>query len=104
MGPPNRTLVGPYPINPPAVPAYPQGPAQLAAPATPHPPWNNLRCGWAGCAYTGSFTREADLWRHIRNLHVAPGSFPCFICGQTFNQLYNQRSHMRARHPEMMLH
>ncbi|PYI09422.1 hypothetical protein BO78DRAFT_415699 [Aspergillus sclerotiicarbonarius CBS 121057] len=37
----------------------------------PAQPINGLRCEWRDCTSTRTFTREADLWRHIRNLHVA---------------------------------
>ncbi|PYI09424.1 hypothetical protein BO78DRAFT_38651 [Aspergillus sclerotiicarbonarius CBS 121057] len=74
-------------------------PATTRPGGAPPQPITRLRCRRMGCTSTSSFTREADLWRHIRNLHVTPGSYPCLICGRRFNQEYNQRNHMRTRHP-----
>ncbi|RAK96519.1 C2H2-type zinc finger protein [Aspergillus ibericus CBS 121593] len=77
-------------------------------PATGHGEWGyspqytpdiqstDLRCEWRGCTYRNTFNRPADLIRHVRNLHVAPRSFACYMCGRRFNQAYNLRNHMRV--------
>ncbi|PWY71271.1 hypothetical protein BO83DRAFT_417877 [Aspergillus eucalypticola CBS 122712] len=57
-----------------------------------------LLCKWEGCTHARTFSRIEELLRHIKNLHIAPRSYPCEVCGRPFNQAYNRTAHMRSRH------
>ncbi|KAL2867397.1 uncharacterized protein BJX67DRAFT_353033 [Aspergillus lucknowensis] len=57
-------------------------------------------CPWAGCNYTGTFSREAELRRHIDTQHRFPKSFKCQAhgCEKAFNRKDNLAEHLRRVH------
>jgi hypothetical protein len=62
---------------------------------------DRFRCRWEGCTYTGTFSRETTLLRHIRSMHISPAKFPCSFpkCRRTFGRKDQFRAHMRSVHP-----
>ncbi|KAJ5527353.1 hypothetical protein N7513_011512 [Penicillium frequentans] len=62
----------------------------------------HLQCGWKGCTYTGAFTTETSLWRHIKTKHVSPGQFKCPFpkCGKCFSRKDNYAAHVRLVHSD----
>ncbi|PWY69658.1 hypothetical protein BO94DRAFT_628485 [Aspergillus sclerotioniger CBS 115572] len=61
---------------------------------------SNLICEWNGCTYAHPFNRAADLIRHVRNIHVSPDSFPCWVpgCDRSFNRSDNLMEHLSRVH------
>ncbi|KAJ5726843.1 hypothetical protein N7493_005870 [Penicillium malachiteum] len=59
-----------------------------------------FQCDWPGCQYSGSFGRNTELQRHIKTLHVLPGSFKCPVsgCCVSCNREDNLKSHQRNVH------
>ncbi|KAJ5618663.1 hypothetical protein N7528_006774 [Penicillium herquei] len=59
-----------------------------------------FHCDWPGCQYRGSFGRNTELQRHIKNLHVLPGSYKCPVpgCRVSCNRDDNLKSHQRNVH------
>ncbi|RAH81976.1 hypothetical protein BO86DRAFT_389223 [Aspergillus japonicus CBS 114.51] len=59
-----------------------------------------FQCNWAGCDTRPTFNRPADLWRHIKHLHLSPGSHVCLIdgCGRSFNRNDNLTEHALRVH------
>lgn len=57
-------------------------------------------CKWEGCKYEGSFHRVADLLRHIRTVHISPGSYTCPVAGclKSFNRRDNLEAHVQRIH------
>jgi hypothetical protein len=57
-------------------------------------------CKWEGCKYEGSFRRVADLLRHIRTVHISPGSYTCPVAGclKSFNRRDNLEAHVQRIH------
>ncbi|KAJ0419559.1 hypothetical protein BJY00DRAFT_313942 [Aspergillus carlsbadensis] len=78
------------------------GPAgQTVHDANPKPfPQRVLVCEWRGCNYTGTFSRHAQLKRHVDTKHIYPGSFVCPVpgCGRAFNRKDNLGVHFRQFH------
>ncbi|KAL4860562.1 hypothetical protein BDV12DRAFT_204914 [Aspergillus spectabilis] len=60
----------------------------------------SLKCEWRGCTYTGTFSRPAQLKRHVDTQHIYPGSFICHApgCDKAFNRKDNLGVHVRQRH------
>jgi hypothetical protein len=65
-----------------------------------------FKCKWRGCTYTGTFSRPAQLKRHVDTQHINPGSFACQVpgCAKTFNRKDNLGVHSRKMHPGDTLH
>ncbi|KAL2835577.1 hypothetical protein BJY01DRAFT_223439 [Aspergillus pseudoustus] len=63
-------------------------------------PSTSLTCEWRGCTYTGTFSRPAQLRRHVDTQHIFPKSFACpaVNCDKTFNRKDNLRLHLRRAH------
>ncbi|RAK97360.1 uncharacterized protein BO80DRAFT_194329 [Aspergillus ibericus CBS 121593] len=61
---------------------------------------STLTCGWNGCTYIRPFNRPADLLRHIKNIHVSPQSYPCWVpgCHRIFNRKDNLVEHLCRFH------
>lgn len=59
-----------------------------------------LQCRWEGCAYSGKFSREASLFRHIRAIHINPDLFKCHQCEKVFTRRDKLRAHLHAMHHE----
>jgi len=61
-----------------------------------------MRCKWEGCTYRGCFARKEDLERHVKSVHISPGSYPCSAvgCGKVFNRKDNRDEHFRRRHKD----
>ncbi|KAJ6023866.1 hypothetical protein N7540_004663 [Penicillium herquei] len=61
---------------------------------------DRFECDWPGCQYRGSFGRNTELQRHIRNLHVLPKSYKCPApgCSVVCNRGDNLKSHQRNIH------
>ncbi|KAL4913339.1 hypothetical protein BDW62DRAFT_167153 [Aspergillus aurantiobrunneus] len=59
-----------------------------------------LLCKWDGCESTTYFRREADLWRHIRTIHISPRAYPCpeKKCLRAFGRKDHLDQHTRRRH------
>ncbi|OQD79668.1 hypothetical protein PENANT_c046G02394 [Penicillium antarcticum] len=59
-----------------------------------------INCGWKGCTYSGGFSREACLWRHIKSTHVSPKALKCSHCKKTFGlgREDKLRAHKRLAH------
>ncbi|RAH73795.1 uncharacterized protein BO66DRAFT_388477 [Aspergillus aculeatinus CBS 121060] len=59
-----------------------------------------FQCDWKGCDARPTFHRSADLWRHIKHLHLSPGSHVCLIdgCGRSFNRNDNLTEHALRVH------
>ncbi|KAL2825448.1 hypothetical protein BDW59DRAFT_72829 [Aspergillus cavernicola] len=69
-------------------------------PHTSSPSKPVLECKWEGCTCTRHFTRESELLRHIRYIHLNPRQYTCPInlhC-KPFNRKDNLREHMRRVH------
>ncbi|KAJ5744074.1 hypothetical protein N7533_008944 [Penicillium manginii] len=58
----------------------------------------SITCGWAGCAYTGSFASKSTLWRHIQTKHVSPSEHKCRTCGRAFGRKDKLLDHLRTMH------
>ncbi|KAJ5618694.1 hypothetical protein N7528_006805 [Penicillium herquei] len=56
------------------------------------------RCTWEGCQYTGSFSGEGTLMRHIKSTHVSPNRYRCKICGKVFGRKDKVMEHLRGAH------
>ncbi|PWY73112.1 hypothetical protein BO94DRAFT_538996 [Aspergillus sclerotioniger CBS 115572] len=63
----------------------------------PRTPPGPFQCKWEGCHYSGYFSREADLIRHLRMLHINPRAHRCW-CGTVFNRRDNLQDHARRHH------
>lgn len=63
-------------------------------------PFSRYKCHWEGCTYTGAFSRQTCLWRHIKSTHVAPEEYRCPApeCKETFGRKDKLKSHMRLYH------
>ncbi|PYI19598.1 hypothetical protein BO99DRAFT_137642 [Aspergillus violaceofuscus CBS 115571] len=61
---------------------------------------STLQCDWRGCDTHPTFNRAADLWRHIKHLHLSPASHVCWIdgCGRSFNRPDNLTEHALRVH------
>ncbi|CEJ58197.1 hypothetical protein PMG11_06863 [Penicillium brasilianum] len=70
-----------------------------ASHANHHQP-SQLKCQWAGCTYSGVFTRETCLWRHIKSVHVSPGMYACTYpqCNKAFGRKDKFLAHLRQAH------
>ncbi|RAH49545.1 uncharacterized protein BO95DRAFT_459937 [Aspergillus brunneoviolaceus CBS 621.78] len=64
--------------------------------STPSP----VQCNWRGCGTRPTFNRPLDLWRHIKSLHLWPGSYRCPDegCGELFNRNDNRHDHAMRMH------
>ncbi|KAL2826580.1 hypothetical protein BJY01DRAFT_255935 [Aspergillus pseudoustus] len=56
------------------------------------------QCQWNGCTSTNVFSRETELMRHLRTIHVSPEAFPCLDCSRTFGRNDHLQQHRRKRH------
>ncbi|KAL3489600.1 hypothetical protein BJX62DRAFT_239000 [Aspergillus germanicus] len=66
-----------------------------------------LKCQWRGCTYAGTFSRHAQLKRHVDDTqHINPGSFSCQVpsCVKTFNKKDKLGVHLRQMHQRDSLH
>lgn len=59
-----------------------------------------IHCGWKDCTYSGGFSREACLWRHIKSTHISPKALTCPHCNKTFGlgREDKLRAHKRLAH------
>lgn len=59
-----------------------------------------LRCRWEGCEYTGTFSRESDLLRHLKTVHICKDSYCCPVegCQKVSNRCDNMKEHIRRVH------
>ncbi|PYH83336.1 hypothetical protein BO82DRAFT_400727 [Aspergillus uvarum CBS 121591] len=59
-----------------------------------------VQCDWRGCGTRPTFKRTADLWRHIKSLHLWPGSYVCPDegCRDRFNRDDNRHDHAMRMH------
>jgi hypothetical protein len=57
-------------------------------------------CKWEGCKHTRSFSREADLVRHIKTVHISPGSYICpeVGCRKACSRKDNLEAHRQRVH------
>lgn len=57
-------------------------------------------CKCEGCRYSGTFTRESSLERHIRKMHITPRAHPCPMagCDRIFNRADNLQQHVYRFH------
>ncbi|PLB47414.1 hypothetical protein P170DRAFT_240654 [Aspergillus steynii IBT 23096] len=90
----------PTPINHGLAKIYP---ADVIRPSQDRQPNRNekshLQCEWKGCTYEKGFKRDADLWRHIKSLHLAP-SYRCGFpgCSRLFNRKDKIKEHVDKAH------
>ncbi|RAL17379.1 uncharacterized protein BO97DRAFT_439320 [Aspergillus homomorphus CBS 101889] len=61
------------------------------------PERTTFECQWTGCSTNCTFEYEADLWRHIRFLHLSHRSYNCPEegCSQSFQRRDNLLAHLR---------
>ncbi|RDW68828.1 uncharacterized protein DSM5745_08588 [Aspergillus mulundensis] len=59
-----------------------------------------FRCKWQGCDGSHYFKREGDLVRHLRTIHISPGSYPCHAegCTKVFGRRDHLCQHTKRRH------
>ncbi|KAJ9300136.1 hypothetical protein DTO271G3_2253 [Paecilomyces variotii] len=58
----------------------------------------HVKCRWEGCTYTGDFSRDTTLWRHIKAIHLFPDAFACRQCRRNFGRKDKYDKHMRDAH------
>ncbi|KAJ9262218.1 hypothetical protein DTO212C5_8015 [Paecilomyces variotii] len=60
----------------------------------------HVKCRWEGCTYTGDFSRDTTLWRHIKAKHLFPSAFVCRVeqCQRAFGRKDKYDEHMRDAH------
>ncbi|KAL2867395.1 uncharacterized protein BJX67DRAFT_85162 [Aspergillus lucknowensis] len=64
-------------------------------------PASAIKCEWRGCKYTGTFSRPAQLKRHVDTQHISRSSFACSMpgCERVFHRKDNLAEHLRRVHP-----
>ncbi|KAH8700485.1 hypothetical protein BGW36DRAFT_374239 [Talaromyces proteolyticus] len=64
-----------------------------------------MECKWEGCKYNGHFARTVDLERHVKSVHISPGSYQCPAegCCKFFNRKDNCNAHFNRRHKTLEL-
>jgi hypothetical protein len=57
-------------------------------------------CKWEGCKNTHPFSREADLLRHVKSVHISPGSYTCSEprCRKSCSRKDNLAAHRQRIH------
>lgn len=57
-------------------------------------------CKWEGCKYADPFSRAADLLRHVKTVHISPGSYTCSEprCGKSCSRKDNLAAHRQRIH------
>lgn len=76
--------------------AAPLPPKEAALAAT-------FKCKWEGCKYSGYFTRETELVRHVKCVHISPRSYLCPVagCRKVCNRKDNLDEHLRRLHKDV---
>ena len=59
-----------------------------------------LKCSWLPCGYNGTFTRSAELKRHVRKNHTNLDWYACSVeqCDSVYTRQSNLINHMRGAH------